>query len=89
MNHFDHSIKPLPLKLPKLSGSVKSLERVKYMSFMFKEKHKEMLIKFSEIPNRTKDLTRKDFDAQVIHNDEYISAKIKSSKVKIFHDMMD
>ena len=85
-NHFDHSIKPLPLKLPKLSGSAKRLERVKYMSFMLKEKHKDILIKYSKIWNRTKDLTRKDFDIQVIHNDEHISVKIKSSKVKIFHD---
>lgn len=45
------------------------------MSFMLKEKHKDILIKYSKIWNRTKDLTRKDFHVQVIHNDEYILVK--------------
>ena len=35
----DDSIKSLPTKLPKLSGSIKLLEKVKYMSFMFNENH--------------------------------------------------
>ena len=39
------------------------------MSVMFVEKHEDILNQYSEIRNKIKDLIKKDFDVEVIHNE--------------------
>ena len=59
------------------------------MSFMPEEKHEDILCKHSEIRNKIKDLIVEDLDAEVIHNNKYISITIKSCGEGIrtdFHD---
>ena len=43
VNPSDDSIYSSLIKLAKLNGSVKGFEKVKYMSFMFNEKHKKIM----------------------------------------------
>ena len=49
--------------------SIKSFEKVKFMPFILKEIHRDILKKSNEILNKVKDLIRKDFDIEAINND--------------------
>lgn len=88
MNHFNNETKLVLIKLSKLSGSVKSFEKVKLYYLCFK-KSKGILNEYAEIWNGIKDLIGKYFDVEVIHYSKYKSAKIKSVNDEIrtaFHD---
>ena len=41
LNHSDNNIKLLHIKLPKLYGSTKCFEKLKYILFMVSEKHEK------------------------------------------------
>ena len=56
------------------------------MSFIFDEKHEDTSKQYWEIWSRTKDLIGKDFDVETIHDDKYISTKIRSYKDEIRTD---
>ena len=43
MNHSNDDIKPFFIMLTKLIGSIKSFEKVKFMSFMLEDKHGDIL----------------------------------------------
>ena len=84
VNHFDDEIKPVLIKLPKLSGSIKKF--LKVSSF---KKNKDKLDEYAEIWNRIKYLIGKYFDVEVIRYNKYKSAKVKPFKDEIrtaFHD---
>ena len=88
VNHFNNETKHVLIKLSKLSGSVKSFEKVKLYYLCFK-KNKDILNEYAEIWNSIKDLIGKYFDVEVIHDYKYKSAKIKDFKDEIrtaFHD---
>ena len=55
VNHFNDEIKPAPIKLPRLSGSIKSFLKVKLYHLCFK-KNKDKLNEYAKICNRIKDL---------------------------------
>ena len=80
VNHFNNETKLVLIKLSKLSGSVKSFEKVKLYYLCFK-KSKDMLNEYAEIWNGIKDLIGKYFDVEVIHYNKYKSAKIKPFKL--------
>lgn len=56
---------------------------------MLTEKHKVTVKKYIDMENKTKDVIKKDFDFETIHNDKYIITNMKSKKDEIktsFHD---
>ena len=59
VNHSNDDIYPLFIKLPKLNGSIKSFEKVKCRSLMVNEKYENILIEYSEVLGRSKELIRK------------------------------
>ena len=88
VNHFNNETKLVLIKLSKLSGSMKSFEKVKLYYLCFK-KSKDILNEYAEIWNGIKDLIGKYFDIEVIHYNKYKSAKIKPFNDEIrtaFHD---
>ena len=88
VNHFNNEKKSALIKLSKLSGSVKSFEKVKLYYLCFK-KNKDILNEYAEIWNSIKDLIGKYFDVEVVHYNKYKSAKIKPFNDEIktaFHD---
>ena len=88
-NHPNDRITSLLIKLTKINESIKSFEKVKYMSIMFKEKYNIILNKNSETWDKVKQLIRKHFDVEVIHKNKYITTKLTPHNNKIrtdFHD---
>ena len=56
---------------------------------MLEDKHEDILNKDREVWNRIKDLAEKGLDIAIIHNEKYLSTKIKSYEGKMetdFHD---
>ena len=56
---------------------------------MLEEKHKVTVKKYIDMEDKIKDVIKKDFDFETIHNAKYIITKMKSNKDKIktnFHD---
>lgn len=89
INLFYDDVKPWLVILPKLSRCIKSFENVKCISFMLEEKHKVTVKKYIDMEDKIKDVIKKDFDFETIHNAKYIITKMKSNKDKIktnFHD---
>ena len=74
--HFNNETKIVLIKLSKLSGLVKSFEKVKLYYLCFK-KSKDILNEYAEIWSDIKDLIGKYFDVEIIHYHKYKSAKIK------------
>ena len=68
---------------------MKCFEKVKCMSFLLEEKHEDILNKYIEIRNRTKDLFEKDLYVEVILTARYISTKMMSFKDEIITDTHD
>ena len=89
MNHSNDDKKPLIIKFPKSSISIKSFKKVKYMSICLKKKHSDILNIYSEILDIIKVIIRIDLDVQVIHTNKKISTKVKSFKHKIRTDFRD
>ena len=89
VNHSNDDKKPLIIKFPKSSISIKSFKKVKYMSICLKKKHSYILNIYSEIFDIIIVIIRIDLDVQVIHTDKKISTKIKSFKHKIRTDFRD
>ena len=88
VNHFNNETKHVLIKLSKLSGSVKSFEKVKLYYLCFK-KNKDILNAYAEIWNSIKDLIGKYIDVEVIHCNKYNSAKINPFNYELrtaFHD---
>ena len=88
VNHLNNETKLVLIKLSKLSGSVRSFEKLKLYYSCFK-KSKDILNEYAEIWNSIKDLIGKYFDVKVIHYNKYKSAKIKPFNDEIrtaFHD---
>ena len=89
VNHFNNETKHVLIKLSKLSGSVKSFEKVKLYYLCFK-KNKDILNEYAEIWNSiVKDLIGKYIDVEVIHCNKYNSAKINPFNYELrtaFHD---
>ena len=89
ISYVNHDKKPLIIKFPKSSISIKSFKKVKYMSICLKKKHSYILNIYSEIFDIIIVIIRIDLDVQVIHTDKKISTKIKSFKHKIRTDFCD
>ena len=89
MNHSNDDKKPLFISLHKLNGFIKSFEKVKCMSFLFEEKHEDILNKYMEKRNRITDLFGKDFDVEVILTAKYISTKMMPFEDEIRTDIHD
>ena len=69
------------MKIPKFNESIKSIEKVKYMSFVVNEKHQYILNKYSETRDIVIDITRIDVYLKVIHKNKYVTTEIKLYKI--------
>lgn len=69
------------MKMPKFNGSIKSVEKVKYMSFVVNEKYQNILIKYSETRDIVIEVTRKDVYLKVIHQNKYVTTERKFYKI--------
>ena len=70
-----------------MSAYRKEFDETKYMSFLIKGD--ELLEKYNEIWEKVKNIIKKEFDSESVHNEEYLKAKIKSYNGKIstnFHN---
>ena len=54
----------------------------KYINLLVNDK--EILKKYPEIWNKTKSLTKKEFNSEPVYNDKYIKTKIKIYKNKVY-----
>ena len=54
----------------------------KYINLLVNDK--EILRKYSEILNKTKRLTKKEFDSKPVYNDKYVKTKIKIYNNKVY-----
>ena len=73
INHFDDDIKPLFTKFLKLTESIKSFEKRKFMSFMITKIHEGILQEYDGIWNKVKDLIGKKFGIELICEDKHIA----------------
>ena len=70
-----------------MSAYRKEFDETKYMSFLIKGD--ELLEKYNEIWQKVKNIIKKEFDSESVHNEKYLKAKIKSYNGKIsinFHN---
>ena len=70
-----------------MSAYRKEFDETKYMSFLIKGD--ELLEKYNEIWEKVKNIIKKEFDSESVHNEKYLKAKIKSYNGKIsinFHN---
>ena len=88
IGYNDNVIRPLHILLPKVIGYIKySDDDKKTMSFVVDDA--ELLIKYTEIWNKSRDLINKKFNSEPVYNNKYISTKIKlyNNDIKTnFHD---
>ena len=71
------------MKMPKFNGSIKSAEKVKYMSFVVNEKYQNILNKYSETRDIIIEVTRKHVYLKVIHQNKYVTTGRKFYKIWI------
>ena len=64
-----------------MSGYRKVFDETKYMRFLIKGD--ELLEKYNEIWEKLKNIIKKGFGGEPIHNEKYLKAKIKSYHGKI------
>ena len=88
IGYDDHVIRPLRILLLKMIGYIKYFDDdKKTMSFVVDGA--ELLIKYTEIWNKVRDLINKNFDSEPVNNNKYINTKIKLYNNDIrtnFHD---
>ena len=58
-----------------MSAYRKEFDETKYMSFLIKGD--ELLEKYNEIWEKVKNIIKKEFDSESVHNEKYLKAKIK------------
>ena len=75
IGYNDNVIRPLHISLPQMIGYIKYFENNKIMSFLANDK--ELLIKYTEIWNKIRELINKKFDSALVYDDKYIKTKIK------------
>ena len=64
-----------------MSANRRDFDKTKYMSFLMIEY--ELLEKFNEIWEKVKNSIKKKFDSELVYNEKYLKAKIKSYNGKI------
>ena len=74
MINSDDDINPIHIKLPKLTGSIEILGKIKYMSFILKTWIYEL--KNNEVRSNVTGFTKKDFGIEVITKNKYKIKKI-------------
>ena len=80
-------ISPLCIFFSKVSTYRRDFDGTKYMSFLIKDD--ELLEKYNEIWTKIKNSIKKEFDSEPVHNEKYLTAKIKFYNGKIdtnFHN---
>ena len=89
IGYNDNVIRPLRILLPKMIGYIKYFDDdKKTMSFVVVD-DAELLIKYTEIWNKIRDLINKKFDSEPVYNNKYINTKVKlcNNNIKTsFHD---
>ena len=77
IGYNDNIIRPLRILLPKMIGYIKYFEGdKKTMSFLASDTT-ELLIKYTKIWNKIRDLINKKFDSETVYNNKCINTKIK------------
>ena len=70
-----------------MSAHRKDFDETKYISFLIKDE--ELFEKYNEIWEKVKNIIKKEFDSELVYNEKYLKAKIKSYSGKIntnFHN---
>ena len=88
IRYNDNVIRPLRILLPKMIGYIKYFDDdKKTMSFVVDDA--ELLIKYTAIWNKIRDLINEKIDSEPVYNNKYINTKIKlyNNDIKTnFHD---